>query len=467
VCICAGTPPAPFFSGNFSNPKAMTNKIMTNNTLATHALTTNARLSLLIAVLDRRISAQLDRVLHHPVLQRLESAWRSLFLLMTITAQTSNVRLKLLDISFDEITRDLDRALEYEHSQLYFKIHSNEFDQAGGEPFGLLLGDYKIDPQLHVHVDTLQRLSHIAAAAFAPLICAAQLAATDPAHADNIMTAMQQDSGRWPDYAALRQLRSSDNSRFLALVVPRIVLRALWGARQHVSGSLHYHERGLHIDDYLWGNAAFALAAALVQEFDRCGWFADARRCDLHTPGFTQALFAQQKYAFAPLPLTDIIVTDQRQRVLAAMGFTSLAQCWNTAWCEFPTMPSLYAPPANADSRAAAAIQLACQLPMMLGASRFAHCIKVMMREKIGSFATAADCERHIDNWLRQYTIASSGHDAATLTRFPLQDANVTINEDRSQPGRYWCTISLTPHHRIDGVDAQIRLTSELMRMAV
>jgi len=456
-----------FFSGNCPNPKTVTNKTQTINSLAA-----DARLCLLIAVLDRRIGSQLDCVLHHPVLQRLESAWRSLLLLMAFVAKTSNVRLKLLDIGFDEIAHDLDRALEYEHSQLYFKIHSNEFDQPGGEPFGLLLGDYKIDPQQRMRIDTLQRLSQIAAAAFAPFVCATQLDATDPAHADSVMTALREGTSRWPDYAALRQLRSSDNSRFLALVGPRIGLRALWGAQRHVSGSLHYQERCLHIDDYLWGNAAFALAATLIQEFNRCGWFAEARSCDLRIPGFdhdefSQNLFTQQKYSLAPLPLTDIIITDQRQRILAAMGFISLAQCWNTACCEFPTMPSLYAAPASADSRAAAAIQLACQLPMMLGASRFAHCIKVMMREKIGSFATAADCERHIDNWLRQYTIASNGHDAATLTRFPLQDANVTINEDRSQPGRYWCTISLTPHHRIDGVDAQIRLTSELVRMAV
>jgi type VI secretion system protein ImpD len=176
--------------------------------------------------------------------------------------------------------------------------------------------------------------------------------------------------------------------------------------------------------------------------------------------------FMHEKYAFAPLPLTDVIVTDQRQRALAAAGFISLAQCWNTTLCEFPSMPSLHTPAANTDNRTAAAIGFASQLPMMLGASRFAHCIKVMMREKIGSFTTAADCDRHIDAWLRQYTIASVGHDAATLARFPLQAASVTIREDRSQPGRYWCAISLTPHHRIDGVDAQIHLTSELARKA-
>jgi len=442
-------------------PNLITLNLFMQRTIIKNTFANAARLALLIALLDRHISAQLDRLLHHPALQQLESAWRGLLLLTTATTKARNVRLKLLDIRFDEIQRDLDRALEHEQSQLYFWIHSNEFDLPGGEPFGLLLGVYNIEPQQRVHIDTLQRLSHVAAAAFVPFVCAAQLAATDPLHADNIMTALQQDASRWPDYPALRQLRAGDNSRFLALVVPRVVLRTPWGTCQYGRGRLHYRERCLHIDDYLWGNATFALAAALIQEFDRCGWFADARRCDLHAPAF-----AHENHALAPLPLTDIVITEQRQRALSAIGFISLTQCWNTALCEFPTMPSLHASPTNADGRGVAAIQLASQLPMMLGASRFAHCIKVMMREKIGSFASASDCERHIDNWLRQYTIASVGHDATTLTRFPLQAASVAINEDRSQPGRYWCTISLTPHHRIDGVDAQIRLTSELVRMA-
>jgi len=428
VALCAGTPPAPFFS-----PSAPSMK---------YTKVTAAMLPLLIAKLDRLIGAQLDCLLHHPQLQRLESIWRSLHLLTTDTATTRNVRLKLLDIRFEEITRDLDRALEYEQSQLFFKIHSNEFDHAGGEPFGLLLGDYQIDLQQRTQLDTLQRLSQITASAFAPFVCAATLALTDP------------------DSSHLRQLRANANSRFLALVVPRIALRALWGARQHISGSLYYRERATQAADYLWGNAAFALAAVLIREFDNSGWFADARSSTWSAPTFAHGI-----NAFAPLPLTDVIITEQRQRLLATMGLISLAHCWNTALCEFPAMPSLYTPAGTGERLSNSALQLAAQLPLMLCASRFAHCIKAMMREKIGSFASAADCERHIDSWLRQYTIASANHDSATLARFPLRAANVTIGEDKSQPGRYWCTISLTPHHRIDGVDAHIRLTSELARL--
>lgn len=416
-------------------------------------------LPVLIVRLDQLIAAQLDLVLHHPRLQQLEGAWRGLHLLAVNTAGTDRARVKLLDIRFDEIHHDLERALEPDHSQLFNKIHSNEFDHAGGEPFGLLVGDYVIDHRQSSQLNTLRAFSQIAATAFAPFVCAASPAIFGIKHfVDMNVAAGCRILFQHASYRALLQLKQHEDSRFLALVLPRIRLRQCWGEIPSCStlnsSILNYRERCRDSNDYLWGNAAFALAAVIMREFCRDGWFTQTRgaprneatggivdQLDLYAP-------AHDDTAFAPLPITEVVITDHSTRALAAAGFIGLSQCWNTRLGVFLNLPSLH------DTT---------QLQHVLCASRIAHHLKSMMRDRVGSLASAADCESLIDDWLRQYTTAAQGADFVTQARYPLSAARVTVEEDTSAPGHYHCTLRLHLHHQPDEIESEIRLTTELI----
>lgn len=420
-------------------------------------------LPVLVARIDQLIGIQIDSVLHHSRLQQLEAAWRGLHLLVLSGAGYGKVRIKLLDIRFNEMRYDLERALDPDHSELFNKICSQEFDHPGGEPFGLLIGDYAIDPDQPTQLTTLRVFSQVAASAFVPFVCGAAPAIFDIDCFSELTLAgcneaLLQPAGR----RVLQTLRDFDNSRFLALALPRIHLRQCWGQQPPFAGGIHYREHCRGIEDYLWGSAAFALATVLMREFQHTGWFTrsgalrDAFRgtfggeLGFHVPAHGPVT-PNGDTTFAPLPLTDVVITDAVARQIAAQGFISLSQCWNTELGVFVNMPTLH--------------QATCMMHMLC-ASRIAHHLKAMMRDKIGSHATATDCERLIDNWLRQYTSASRGTDPATQARYPLAAARVSIDEDLYVPGHYRCTLWLTLHRNNDDIESEIRLTTELIRLA-
>lgn len=424
-------------------------------------------LPVLIARVDQLLGSQIDNILHHSRFQQLEAAWRGLQLLALTGASYSTVRVKLLDIRFNEMRHDLERALDADHSELFSKICSQEFDHAGGEPFGLLIGDYAIDPNQTLQMTTLRAFSHIAASAFVPLVCSVAPAIFDMEQFSDLTVAscnkaLLQPAGQ----RLLQSLREFDGSRFLALALPRFLLRQCWGHQPPFSGGIHYREHCRNIDNYLWGNVAFALASVLMREFHHTGWFTQTgaprdtfagtfgsvfgNEPDTQTPAHGP-ITLNGDTAFAPLPLTDVVITDGVARELAANGFISLSQCWNTSLGAFLHMPSLH--------------HSTCLLHMLC-ASRIAHHLKTMMRDKIGSHATASDCERLIDNWLRQYTSANRGNDPATQARYPLAAARVIIDEDLYVPGHYRCTLWLTLHKNNSDSESEIRLTTELIRPA-
>lgn len=409
----------------------------------------------LIARLDQLIGNQIDAILHHRRFQPLESAWRSLYQLVQACAGYGQVRIRLLDIHLDEIHRDTERALDLEYSELFHRIYSEEFDHPGGRPFGLLIGNYVIDVRREAQMATLRNFSHIAASAFAPFVCSAPATIFGvDRFADLVAVGRDGNLLQSGCRRAMQSLRELEQSRFLALAIPHVRLRPCWGHNPPFGGGIQYREQCRDYDDYLWGNAAFAVATVLASEFQNNGWFAqiDEAPRDIPVGGLISApgnpVPIQGDVIFSCLPITDVIITDDAARELADSGFISISQCWNTRFGTFPAMPALHE---------------ATRLKHMLCASRIAHHLKVMMRDKIGSYTSAEDCERLISNWLRQYISASNSIDAATRARYPLAAACVDIGEQPSMPGHYRCTLSLRLHNDADGIESEIQLTTELI----
>lgn len=417
-------------------------------------------LAALVCRLDALIADQLDHVLHHAKLQALEASWRGLALLVQQLPESRCCRVRMIDVSLGELQRDFDAALDIEQSHLFSKVHDREFDHAGGEPFGVLLGNYVVDPRQPGTTRLLRLVGHIAAAAFAPFVCAVSpaffaTASFSQLTALNTLASLLQGN----DYRLFNALRCHDNSRFVALVLPRILLRSPWPANRRAGWC--YRERCEQQADLLWGNTAFALGVVLMREFNARGWFAHVRGVphDLDGGGMVTVLpspaTADGDITFAPLPSVDAVISDTRERTLAAMGFASLCHAWNTPHAVFHNLPTLHAP------TTASVGERATQLQNMLCACRIAHYLKCLLRDRTGSLLSAADCARFIERWLQQYAISSTDASHDEQARYPLRAFRVEVEDDIARPGRYRCQLWLTPHYQIDGISAEIRLTTD------
>jgi len=423
-------------------------------------------LAALVCHIDTLIAAQLDAVLHHAKLQTLEAAWRGIDMLVQQLPEQSACRVRVIDISLVELQRDFDTALDSEHSQLFSKVHDSEFDHAGGEPFGVLLGNYVVDPRQPATVRLLRLLGSIAAAAFAPFVCAVTPAFFDAGSFSQMTSYTLLDSLlQGEGYRLFNALRRHENSRFVTLVLPRVLLRSPRSSSSPTD-RLHYRERCEQHADYLWGNAVFALGTVLIREFCARGWFAHVRGIPREAPdgGMVTALpsiaSSDGDITFAPLPAVDAVISDCRERDLAAMGFASLCHCWNTRFAAFHNLPTLYVAGGTPTEKNLSGTS--SQLQHMLCACRFAHYIKHLLRDRIGSLLSAQDCARFIDTWLQQYALGSADASMEEQARYPLRSFRVEIEDDIARPGRYRCQLWLTPHFQIDGFVSEIRLSAEV-----
>lgn len=434
-------------------------------------------LSRQIALIDDLIEEQLNAILHEPRLQALEARWRALLALTEEAAPYDNVRIRLLDVSWREICRDLERAAEFDQSQLFNLIYNGEFGTPGGEPFGVLLGDYYVahrpyDGHPFDDVDTLRGLMQIAAAAFAPLVLAAapQLFGIDH-FAQLSPTINFANIFRQSEYLKWRALRELEDSRFVAVTLPGVLLRHPWRGDQR--RGLHFNERCAAPDgsDYLWGNGAFALGTILIREFGKVGWFSHIRGMPrdhlgggmvTHFPALPQSAAAGQRHHI----LTPVLITDTMERELADLGLMSLCHCFETPFAAFHSNPSLQQARQHSDKGASANARISAMLQQILCASRFAHYIKVLIRDKVGAFITEQDCERHLQRWLEQYTTGRDDLSWEMRARYPLRSARVQVRELPGKPGTYTCVIHLKPHYVADQLVSELKLTTELANVA-
>lgn len=443
------------------------------------AFTARRWLNRQIALIDELISEQINAVIHHPSFQQLESSWRGLWFLVDALTNTENTRIRLLDVSWKELSRDMERAPDFDQSGLFHLVYNQEFGTPGGEPFSILLGDYYVahqpfDGHPFDDVFTLQGISRTAAAAFCPFVCSAapQLFGLDsydslglPINFDEVF--------RSKEYIRWRSLREHEDSRFLALTLPQVLLREPYQPSTRSRLGLNFTEsvNGRDSSRYLWGNACFALGTVLIREFSEVGWFSHIRGVPRdHYGGGLVTQFPSLPFTTDPASgsvkmFTSVAITDQLERQLSDIGLISLCHSFQTPYAAFNNCPSLQISKNYGSKSANANARISAMMQQILCGSRFAQYIKVIVRDKVGSYITAEACERYLQNWLDDYSTGRDDLSWEMMARYPLREARVRVEEEPGKPGHYSSIVHLKTHYSVDHLVSELRLTTSLNQL--
>jgi len=418
-----------------------------------------------IAQIDHLLSLQLNEIMHHPDFQRLEGSWRGLKYLMNQSETGPMLKVKVLNVSKKDLLRDLQRAPEFDQSALFKKVYEEEYGVFGGTPFGAMLGDYYFDKSGQ-DIELLEKISNVAAAAHAPFMTAAS-------HEMMSMDSFTElDSPRDlakifdnTEYAKWKGFRASEDSRYVALTAPRILLREPYGSATVPIETFNYEERvdGTNHGHYLWGNAAYALAANVNKAFLMYGWTASIR--GVESGGLVEQLpihhFRTESGEIAMKCPAEVQITDRREKELADLGFAPIVHQKNTANAAFFSVQSAQKPKIYDDPLASASARLSAQLPYIFSTSRFAHYLKVMMRDKIGGYTSRADAEAFLNRWIQNY-VAPTNANAAMKSKLPLSHARIDVMDVPGKPGVYRAVAFLKPHFQLDEMSISMRLVADL-----
>ncbi|HWB41941.1 MAG TPA: type VI secretion system contractile sheath large subunit [Gemmatimonadales bacterium] len=427
---------------------------------------TEAALNARIAQLDHLISLQLNEIMHAPELQQLEATWRGLKYLLSQTETSTMLKIKVLNVSKKELLRDLQRAPEFDQSALFKKVYEEEYGVFGGAPFGALLGDYEFG-RSGQDIELLEKVSQVAAAAHAPFLTAAS------AEMMNLESFSKLDQPRdlgkifdSTEYAKWKAFRQTEDSRYVALTVPRMLLREPYGKDTVPVEAFQYEEHvdGTEHEKYLWGNAAWALGARVTQAFAQFGWCACIR--GVESGGLVEGLpvhnFRTDAGDVAMKCPTEVPITDRREKELADLGFAPLVHCKGTPNAAFFSVQSAQKAKVYDKDAATANARISAQLPYIFAVSRFAHYLKTMMRDKIGGYMSKTDAQMFLNNWISNYVVANDDAPLSVKAKRPLKEARVDVQEDPRKPGVYRAIAFLRPHFQLDELSVSMRLVAEL-----
>ncbi len=419
-----------------------------------------------IAQIDRLVSVQLNEIMHHPELQKLEASWRGLRFLVFESETSEHMKLRVMNCSKRDLLKDLERAVEFDQSALFKKIYEEEFGTFGGASYGALIGDYEFgnNPQ---DMALLDKVSQVAAAAHAPFISAASPTLfnlerfTDLGVPRDLAKIFQS-----VEYAKWKSLRNSEDSRYVALALPHILMRLPYGQANVPVESFNYEEEvdGTDHSKYLWGNAAYALGTRLTDAFAKYHWTAAIR--GVEGGGLVQDLpvhtFRTDEGEVALKCPTEIAITDRREKELADLGFVPLVHCKGTDYAAFFSTQTTNKPKLYDTDSANANARLSSQLQYILAVSRFAHYLKSIMRDKIGSFMTRKNCEDYLNRWISNYVLLDDDAGQEAKARFPLREARIDVSEVPGKPGVYKAVAFLKPHYQLDELTISLRLVANL-----
>jgi len=419
-----------------------------------------------IAEIDSLISAQLSEVMHSGEFQQLEGAWRGLKYQVFNTETSTSLKLRLICATKKEVLNDVEKAIEFDQSSLFKKIYEEEYGSFGGHPYSCLLADYEFGrhPQ---DISMLEKLSNIAAAAHAPLISSASPelfdfgAWTDLANPRDLSKIFESS-----ELIKWRSFRESEDSRYVSLVLPRILMRLPYGPDTVPVEEFNYIEDcdGKDHSKYLWGNAAYALGVRITDAFAKHRWTAAIR--GVEGGGLVEGLpvhtFKTDDGEIAVKVPTEIAITDRREKELNDLGFMALAYCKNTDYAAFFGGQTTNKPKEYNTPQATANARISSMLPYMLSASRFAHYLKVIVRDKIGSFATKDTLQAYLNTWMMMYVLNMDDAGQDTKAKFPLREARVDVYDIPGRPGAYRAVAFLRPHFQLEELTTSIRLVAEL-----
>ncbi|WP_035075072.1 type VI secretion system contractile sheath large subunit [Maridesulfovibrio zosterae] len=423
-----------------------------------------------IARIDELISTQLNEVLHSPDFKQLEGTWRGLNYLVKNSETGEMLKLRVLNISRKELQADLEKAVEFDQSNLFKKVYEEEYGTFGGMPYSCLLYDFEFGrhPQ---DMALIEKLSNVAAAAHTPLLTGADPKLFDMDSFTEL--ANPRDLTKLFESSELikwRSFRASEDSRYVTLAMPHVLLRLPYGPDTLPVEEFNYVEDvdGHEHKKYLWGNAAWAMAQRITSAFAKYGWTAAIR--GVEGGGLVEGLpthtFKTDDGDIAVKCPTEIAITDRREKELSDLGFLPLIYCKNTDYAAFfggqtTNKPKIYnTDEANSNAR------LSAVLPYLLNAARFAHYIKSIMRDKVGSFMTAQNVSDYLNTWISNYVLLSDDAGQEIKARYPLREARVDVTDVPGKPGVYNATIFLRPHFQLEELTASIRLVAELPQPA-
>jgi len=423
-----------------------------------------------VAQIDHLISLQLNEILHHPAFQKLEASWRGIKYMMDQSETSAMLKIRVLNVSKKELLRDLQRAPEFDQSVMFKKVYEDEFGIFGGEPFGALIGDYEFSKHPE-DIELLEKVSQVAAGAHAPFLTAA---APELLNLDSFsQLGDPRDIGKIFDsteFAKWKSFRASEDSRYVGLTMPRVLMRLPYGKDTKPVDDFSYEEGvdGTDHSKYLWGNAAYALGARLTTAFAQYGWCASIR--GVEGGGLVEGLpthtFRTDEGDVALKCPTEVAITDRREKELADQGLIPLVHCKGTDYAAFFSVQSANKPKKFDKAAANANARLSAQLPYILAVSRFAHYMKSIMRDKIGGFMSRTQCEAFLTQWIMQYVTSDDQASASVKAKFPLREARIEVSEIPGKPGAYRAIAFLRPHFQLDELTVSLRLVADLPQPA-
>jgi len=427
---------------------------------------TEAMINARISQIDQLLTDQLNVVMHHEDFQKLEASWRGVAYLVNQSETGEKLKIRVMNATKQELLKDMEKAAEFDQSTLFKKIYEEEFGMFGGASYGAIVGDYEFGnhPQ---DLTLLEKVSQVAAAAHAPFISAASPqmfnldSYTELGQPRDLAKIFQS-----VDYAKWKSFRDSEDSRYVALALPHVLSRLPYGKDNVPVETFAFEEdvTGAEHDKYLWGNAAYALATRLTESFSKYHWTAAIR--GVEGGGLVQGLpvhtFKTDEGDVALKCPTEIAITDRREKELADLGFIPLVHCKGTDYAAFFSTQMVNKPKTFDTDAANANARLSAQLQYIMAVSRFAHYLKSMMRDKVGSFMSRKDAEEFLNRWISNYVLLDDNAGQEMKAKYPLREARIDVSEIPGKPGAYRAVAFLKPHYQLDELSVSLRLVANL-----
>lgn len=423
----------------------------------------------MIAAIDAKLTEQVNKILHHPDYQKLESAWRGLHYMVNNTETDEHLKIRVMDISKQELAKNLKKfkGAAWDQSPMFKKIYEQEYGQFGGEPFGAIVGDYHFD-HTPPDVELLGEMAKIAASAHAPFITGANPSLMQMESWQEL--ANPRDLTKiflTPEYAGWRSLRESDDSKYLGLCMPRFLARTPYGAKTNPVEEFDFEEdvAGADHSKYAWANAAYAMATNINRSYKLYGWGSRIR--GIESGGAVENLplhtFPSDDGGVDQKCPTEIAISDRREAELSKAGLLSMIHRKNSDFAAFIGAQSLNKPAEYDDPDATANANLAARLPYLFACNRFAHYLKCIVRDKVGSFKERDEMQRWLNKWITNYVDGDPANSSEeTKARKPLAAAEVIVEEVEGNPGYYTSKFFLRPHYQLEGLTVSLRLVSKL-----
>ncbi len=426
-----------------------------------------------IAAIDAVVSKQLNAVLHAPAFTKLEGSWRGLHHFVMNTETSANLKIKVLNVSKRDLFKDVDKAVEFDQSQIFKKLYENEFGSPGGEPYGTLITDYEFSNHPE-DVELLSKMSNVAAAAFCPFVASADpklfgfdswTEMTKPRDLEKIFDTVE--------YAKWKSFRESEDSRFVTLTMPRTLARLPYGALTKPVEAFAYEEaqydaagkpKAMEHDEYCWMSSAYVLGTKMTDAFAKYGWCVAIRGAEGggKVEGLpTHVTVSDDGDSDMKCP-TEIAITDRREAELSKLGFLPLCHYKNTDYSVFFGAQTAQKPKKYDKPEATANAAISSRLPYIMASSRIAHYLKVMARDKIGSFLEVKDCEDWLNRWIKQYVNSNPNAGQEMKAKYPLAEARVMVQEIPGKPGSFNAVAHLRPWLQFEELTTSLRMVARI-----